>query len=136
MTQSAPLSSPAGGEGSKNICCVGDDDQSIYRWRGAEVGNILRFEQDFPGATVIRLERNYRSTARILGAASGLIAHNRGRLGKTLFPADTGANDPGRPIEVRGLWDDEAEARTVGEDIETLQRDGEPLGEMAILVRA
>jgi DNA helicase-2/ATP-dependent DNA helicase PcrA len=120
----------------KNLCVVGDDDQSIYRWRGAEVGNILRFEQDFPGATVIRLERNYRSTARILGAASGLIAHNRSRLGKTLFPADIGANDPGAAVEVRGVWDDEAEARLVGEDIENLQRDGCSLKEMAILVRA
>jgi DNA helicase II / ATP-dependent DNA helicase PcrA len=120
----------------KNLCVVGDDDQSIYRWRGAEVGNILRFEQDFPGATVIRLERNYRSTARILGAASGLIAHNRSRLGKTLFPADSGTNDPGAPVEVRGVWDDEAEARMVGDDIEQLQRDGCPLKQMAILVRA
>jgi len=120
----------------KNLCVVGDDDQSIYRWRGAEVGNILRFEQDFPGAKVIRLERNYRSTARILGAASGLIAHNRSRLGKTLRPAEVGTNDQGAPVEVRGVWDDEAEARMVGEDIEQLQREGCPLKEMAILVRA
>jgi DNA helicase-2/ATP-dependent DNA helicase PcrA len=116
----------------KNLCCVGDDDQSIYGWRGAEVGNILRFEKDFPGATVIRLEENYRSTGHILGAAAGLIAHNRGRLGKTLWTSAGG----GDKVHVRALWDGEAEARWVGEEIETLQRKGQSLGQMAILVRA
>ena len=82
------------GQGAKNICCVGDDDQSIYGWRGAEVDNILRFEKDFPGAKVIRLERNYRSTGHILGAASHLIAHNEGRLGKTLRTED----EPGEKV--------------------------------------
>src|SRR5680860_1401026 len=95
-------------QGSDNVCCVGDDDQSIYGWRGAEVDNILRFETDFPGAKVIRLERNYRSTAHILGAASGLIAHNQGRLGKTLH---TDGED-GDKVVVQGCWDDEEEART------------------------
>ena len=104
--------------GSPNICCVGDDDQSIYGWRGAEVDNILRFEKDFPGAKVIRLERNYRSTGHILAAASGLIAHNKGRLGKTLFTDDA----MGAPVAVTGVWDDEEEARTIGEDIEALQQ--------------
>ncbi|MBO6538534.1 MAG: UvrD-helicase domain-containing protein [Rhizobiaceae bacterium] len=117
-----------------NICCVGDDDQSIYGWRGAEVDNILRFEKDFPGATVIRLERNYRSTAHILGAASHLIAHNEGRLGKTLF---TEAADPDdAPVKVHASWDSEEEARAVGEEIEAAQRRGENLNDMAILVRA
>jgi len=114
-----------------NICCVGDDDQSIYGWRGAEVENILRFEKDFPDAKVIRLERNYRSTAAILGAASGLIARNEGRLGKTLWTE----GDPGEPVRIQGLWDGEAEARFVGEEIEGLQREGHSLGEIAILVR-
>jgi DNA helicase-2/ATP-dependent DNA helicase PcrA len=120
------------GQGSKNICCVGDDDQSIYGWRGAEVDNILRFEKDFPGATVIRLERNYRSTAHILGAASHLIAHNEGRLGKTLRTED----EPGEKVSVTGAWDSEEEARAIGEEIETLQRAGHSLEEIAILVRA
>jgi DNA helicase-2/ATP-dependent DNA helicase PcrA len=119
-------------QGSRNICCVGDDDQSIYGWRGAEVDNILRFETDFPGAKIIRLERNYRSTAHILGAASGLIAHNQGRLGKTLR-TDGSAGDK---VEVQGCWDDEEEARIIGEDIEQLQRQGQNLSEIAILVRA
>ena len=119
-------------QGSRNICCVGDDDQSIYGWRGAEVDNILRFETDFPGAKIIRLERNYRSTANILGAASGLIAHNKGRLGKTLR-TDGSA---GEKVEVQGCWDDEEEARIIGEDIEQLQRKGQNLSEIAILVRA
>jgi DNA helicase-2/ATP-dependent DNA helicase PcrA len=119
-------------QGSRNICCVGDDDQSIYGWRGAEVDNILRFETDFFGAKIIRLERNYRSTAHILGAASGLIAHNQGRLGKTLR-TDGSA---GEKVEVQGCWDDEEEARIIGEDIEQLQRKGQNLSEIAILVRA
>ncbi len=118
-------------QGHKNICCVGDDDQSIYGWRGAEVGNILRFETDFPGAKVIRLERNYRSTGRILATASGLIAHNRGRLGKTLWTED----EEGAKPRVRGLWDGEAEARFIGEEIEDLQRRGLALSQIAILVR-
>lgn len=120
------------GQGSKNICCVGDDDQSIYGWRGAEVDNILRFEKDFPGATVIRLERNYRSTGHILASASHLIAHNEGRLGKTLRTED----EPGEKVAVTGAWDSEEEARAVGEEIEELQRAGHSLEEMAILVRA
>ena len=120
------------GQGSKNICCVGDDDQSIYGWRGAEVDNILRFEKDFPGARVIRLERNYRSTAHILAAASHLITHNEGRLGKTLRTDE----DPGEKVTVTGAWDSEEEARSIGEEIEALQRDGHKLNEIAILVRA
>ncbi len=119
----------------RNLCCVGDDDQSIYSWRGAEVGNILRFEKDFPDAKVIRLERNYRSTPTILSAASHLIAHNEGRLGKTLR---TGLDDieEGAPIKIRGVWDGAAEARWLVEEIETLQRAGHPLDQIAILVRA
>jgi ATP-dependent DNA helicase UvrD/PcrA len=116
----------------KNICCVGDDDQSIYGWRGAEVDNILRFEHDFPGAKVIRLERNYRSTGHILAAASYLIAHNEGRLGKTLRTEDV----DGEKVTVTGAWDSEEEARGIGEEIEELQRAGERLNEIAILVRA
>ncbi|WFU43130.1 UvrD-helicase domain-containing protein [Bradyrhizobium sp. CB82] len=117
---------------TKNICCVGDDDQSIYGWRGAEVDNILRFEHDFPGAKVIRLERNYRSTGHILAAASHLIAHNEGRLGKTLRTED----EDGEKVTVTGAWDSEEEARGIGEEIEQLQRQGEKLNEIAILVRA
>ncbi len=116
----------------KNICCVGDDDQSIYSWRGAEVGNILRFEKDFPGAQVIRLEQNYRSTPHILAAASGLIAHNEGRLGKTLW-TDL---DAGEKVKLRGVWDGEEEARVVGEEIEERQAKGQSLEEIAVLIRA
>jgi DNA helicase-2/ATP-dependent DNA helicase PcrA len=116
----------------KNICCVGDDDQSIYSWRGAEVSNILRFEQDFPGAKIIRLEQNYRSTPHILGAASGLIAHNAGRLGKTLWTEAEG----GEKVRVVGVWDGPEEARRVGEELEAMQRAGERLDSAAILVRA
>jgi DNA helicase-2/ATP-dependent DNA helicase PcrA len=116
----------------KNICCVGDDDQSIYGWRGAEVDNILRFDHDFPGAKVIRLERNYRSTGHILAAASHLISHNQGRLGKTLRTEDI----PGEKVTVTGAWDSEEEARAIGEEIEQLQRQKHKLDEIAILVRA
>jgi DNA helicase II / ATP-dependent DNA helicase PcrA len=121
------LSSPP-----KNICCVGDDDQSIYGWRGAEVDNILRFEHDFPGAKIIRLERNYRSTGHILAAASHLIAHNEDRLGKTLRTEDV----DGEKVTVTGSWDSEEEARALGEEIEELQRGGHKLNDIAILVRA
>ena len=125
-------------QGHRNICCVGDDDQSIYGWRGAEVGNILRFEKDFPGAQVIRLEQNYRSTPQILGAASGLIAANQGRLGKTLW---TDA-EPGEKVRLIGHWDSEAEARWIGEEIESFQGGHRAsigqvnLNHIAILVRA
>ena len=118
----------------QNVCCVGDDDQSIYGWRGAEVDNILRFEKDFPGAKVIKLERNYRSTEHILGAAGHLIAHNEGRLGKTLFTDRVDPNDD--KVVVHAAWDSEEEARAVGEEIEQLQRNQHPLNNMAILVRA
>jgi DNA helicase-2/ATP-dependent DNA helicase PcrA len=115
-----------------NVCVVGDDDQSIYGWRGAEVENILRFERDFPGARVIRLERNYRSTPAILGAASGLIAANKGRLGKTLWTE----GDQGEKIKVQGVWDAEEEARNVAGEAEDLHTQGHRFGQMAILVRA
>jgi len=119
-------------QGRSNICCVGDDDQSIYSWRGAEVGNILRFEKDFPGARVIRLEQNYRSTQQILTAASHMIAHNSGRLGKTLWTEAEG----GDLLQVRAVWDGESEARFICDEIENLQRVGSSLDEVAILVRA
>jgi len=128
------LAQETGAPGQKNVCCVGDDDQSIYGWRGAEVDNILRFDKDFPGAVVIRLERNYRSTAHILGAAAHLIAHNEGRFGKTLF---TDRNDPeDGKVNVHAAWDSEEEARAVGETIEQLHRQKHNLNDMAILVRA
>ncbi len=117
-----------------NICCVGDDDQSIYGWRGAEVDNILRFDKDFPGAKIIKLERNYRSTQHILGAAAHLIAHNEGRLGKTLFTDRVDADDV--KVVVHSGWDSEEEARAVGEEIEQLHRGKHALNDMAILVRA
>ncbi|MCX7380751.1 MAG: UvrD-helicase domain-containing protein [Alphaproteobacteria bacterium] len=121
-------------QGHRNICCVGDDDQSIYSWRGAEVANILRFEKDFEGAKIVRLERNYRSTEQILAAASGLIAHNEGRLGKTLRP---GRNDAsGEKVQIVGLWDSDEEARMVVGKMESLRQGGHALGEMAVLVRA
>ena len=116
----------------KNICCVGDDDQSIYSWRGAQVENILKFEKDFPGAKVIKLEQNYRSTPHILAAASGVIAHNSGRLGKTLW---TDAAD-GEKLRVVGVWDGPEEARRVGDEIESCQRAGKSIDDIAILVRA
>ncbi len=119
-------------QGTGNICCVGDDDQSIYGWRGAEIGNILKFEQDFPGATVIKLEQNYRSTGHILKAASGFIAHNQGRLGKELWTD----GDMGDKVRVHGVWDGIEEARFVGDEVEALQRKGESLSHMAVLVRA
>ena len=118
--------------GTGNICCVGDDDQSIYGWRGAEVTNILKFEQDFEGANVVRLERNYRSTGHILAAASHIIKENRGRLGKTLWTE----GEQGEKVRLRGLWDGEAEARQIGDDIEQWQRDGNKLADCAVLVRA
>ena len=116
----------------RNICVVGDDDQSIYGWRGAEVENILRFEHDFPGAKVIRLEQNYRSTPHILAAASGLIAQNEGRLGKTLWTDMA----EGEKVKLTAAWDGEEEARKIGEEIENLQRKGVSLNDIAILVRA
>jgi DNA helicase II / ATP-dependent DNA helicase PcrA len=119
-------------QGRRNVCCVGDDDQSIYGWRGAEVDNILRFDHDFPGAVVIRLERNYRSTGHILAAASKIITHNDGRLGKTLFTD----GEAGEKVTVSGHWDSEEEARTIGEEIEALQHKGHRLNAIAILVRA
>ena len=122
-------------QGHRNICCVGDDDQSIYSWRGAEVENILRFEKDFEGAKIVRLESNYRSTASILAAASGLIAHNEGRLGKTLRPGRADAQG-GEKVSVVELWDSDEEARMVAGKIEQLRRDGHSLSEMAVLVRA
>ncbi len=122
-------------QGRRNICCVGDDDQSIYSWRGAEIGNILKFESDFPGARVIRLESNYRSTPHILAAASHLIAHNAGRLGKTLRPGLANA-DQGRAIQIHGVRDGEAEARLVVGEIEKRVALGEKLASMAVLVRA
>ncbi len=128
--QASPVATPEIRQ--KNICCVGDDDQSIYGWRGAEVDNILRFDHDFPGAKVIRLERNYRSTGHILAAASHLIAHNESRLGKTLRTEDV----EGEKVTVTGAWDSEEEARAIGEEIEQLQRAGDKLNEVAILVRA
>lgn len=116
----------------RNIACVGDDDQSIYSWRGAQVENILRFEHDFPGAKVIRLEQNYRSTPHILGAAGGVIANNTGRLGKQLWTE----LDAGEKVRVLGIWDGPEEARRVGEEIEAARRGGTSLDDVVILVRA
>ena len=118
----------------KNICCVGDDDQSIYSWRGAEVENILRFEKDFSGARIVRLEANYRSTAPILAAASALIAHNEGRLGKTLHPGNRDAS--GGQVEIISLWDSDEEARMISGRVESLRRRGDSLDDVAILVRS
>jgi DNA helicase-2/ATP-dependent DNA helicase PcrA len=124
-------------QGHSNICCVGDDDQSIYGWRGAEVGNILRFEKDFPGAYVVRLEQNYRSTGHILAAASGVISANKGRLGKTLWTE----GEDGEKVRLIGHWDGEEEARWVGEEIEAMGRGTRGMApispdRIAILVRA
>ena len=119
-------------EPRRNLCCVGDDDQSIYSWRGAEVANILRFEQDFPGAAIIRLEQNYRSTSHILAAADGLIANNAGRLGKSLW---TEAGD-GEKVRVIGIWDGPEEARRIGGECESMEARGRSLDDIAILVRA
>lgn len=116
----------------KNICCVGDDDQSIYSWRGAEVGNILRFERDYPDATIVRLECNYRSTPHILAAASAVIACNKQRLGKTLWTPAT----EGEKVRLKSVWDEGEEARFIGEEVEALQYQGVRLSDMAILVRA
>lgn len=121
--------------GHNNICCVGDDDQSIYSWRGADVDNILNFGKVFPDAKVVRLERNYRSTAHILGAASALIANNQGRLGKTLRVADEDKN-AGHLVVVQGYWNGSQEAEKVIEQVEDRQRQGVKLSDMAILVRA
>lgn len=118
--------------GHKNLCVVGDDDQSIYGWRGAEVENILRFEKDFPGTKTVRLERNYRSTNHILASASKLIAENSERLGKTLWTDF----EHGEKVKVRGVWDGEAEARLISDDIESLRASGVQYQDMAILVRA
>lgn len=115
-----------------NVCVVGDDDQSIYGWRGAEIENILRFEKDFPGAKVVRLERNYRSSGAILGAASGLIAANKGRLGKTLWTED----GEGEKVRIQGVYDGEEEARDIAATAEDMHRQGHAFGQMAILVRA
>ncbi len=119
-------------QGSGNLCVVGDDDQSIYGWRGAEVDNILRFEKDFPGAKVVKLERNYRSTGNILGAASGLISANQDRLGKTLWTEDDG----GEPVTVTGVWDAPAEARNIASEIENWKSRGRNYNDVAVLVRA
>ena len=116
----------------RNLCCVGDDDQSIYGWRGAEVDNILKFESDFPGAAIVRLEENYRSTGHILAAASGIIAHNESRLGKTLYTSA----DAGEKLRVNGYWDGADEARAVSADIEAMHADGHDLSQIAVLVRA
>ncbi|PIT70651.1 ATP-dependent helicase [Bartonella tribocorum] len=117
-----------------NLCCVGDDDQSIYGWRGAKVENILRFEKDFPSAKIIRLERNYRSTSHILKTASHLIAHNEERLGKVLFSAQEKSEE--EKVKIHSAWDSAEEARAIGEEIERAQQSGHALNHMAILVRA
>ena len=126
------LAQDSQGRGTSNVCVVGDDDQSIYGWRGAEVDNILRFEKDFPGAKVVKLERNYRSTAHILGAASGLIAANTDRLGKTLWTDEKG----GEKVSVMGVWDAPAEARIIANEVENWKSSGRRYSDVAILVRA
>ena len=119
-------------EEHKNICVVGDDDQSIYSWRGAEVKNILNFENDFSKTKTIRLEKNYRSSGNILEAASNLISYNEGRLGKTLW-TDTEA---GEKINIRNVYDGKEEARYISDEIESYQRKKFNINEIAILVRA
>ena len=116
----------------KNLCCVGDDDQSIYGWRGAEVGNILKFEKDYDGAQTVRLEENYRSTGHILACASALISHNETRLGKDLYTS----HDEGDAIQISGYWDGNEEARSLSSQIEFLIKDDHPLDQIAVLVRA
>ncbi|MBI1215153.1 MAG: AAA family ATPase [Alphaproteobacteria bacterium] len=120
----------------KNICCVGDDDQSIYGWRGAEIGNILKFEKDFPGATIVRLEQNYRSTQHILAAANGVISHNSARLGKELWSPEHPEYGAGEKVALRGVWDGPQEAEMIAAEIEDLHRKKWSLSEIAILVRA
>ena len=115
-----------------NICCVGDDDQSIYSWRGAEVSNILRFEKDFPNAKIIRLEQNYRSTGNILAAASRLIESNESRFGKTLWTSSS----EGEKVSITSTWDGEEEARIITDEIESYSLNNKNLDEIAILVRA
>ena len=117
---------------NKNLCCVGDDDQSIYGWRGAEVGNILKFEKDYEGAVTVRLEENYRSTGHILSCASALISHNETRLGKELYTS----HGDGDEIQISGYWDGTEEARSLSSQIEFLIKDDHDLNEIAVLVRA
>jgi len=114
-----------------NLCVVGDDDQSIYRWRGAEVGNILGFERDFPGCTTIRLEQNYRSTGTILEAAGTVVANNVGRKGKTLWTE----NPDGEPITLEALPDDLEEARYVVSQLKLLRQSGRHFRDIALLYR-
>jgi len=116
----------------KGLCCVGDDDQAIYSWRGAEVGNILRFEKDFENTKIVRLERNYRSKGHILGAASSLISNNENRLGKTIWTE----TDQGEKVIIRRVYNGFDEATFAVEKIEDLRIKGVPYNEMAILVRA
>ena len=116
----------------QNLCAVGDDDQSIYSWRGADVNNILNFEKDFPKAKIIKLEKNYRSTGNILEAASHLISHNKSRLGKTLWTD----YEMGNTLNVRTVYDGQEEARAISDEIESYQREKISLNDIAILVRA
>ena len=118
-------------QGYKNICCVGDDDQSIYSWRGADVSNLLNFEKNFSDVEIIRLEQNYRSTKNILNCASSLISKNKGRYGKELWSD----NDVGDKINVNGFWETKEEAIFVSEKIENLIKNNEKLNEIAILFR-
>ena len=116
----------------RNICCVGDEDQSIYGWRGAQLKNILNFEKDFDGAKIIRLEQNYRSTGNILGAATCLISENKERIGKKLW-----TNDPsGQPVKIINLENDTLEAVFISKKIFELEKDSVHLSRIAILTRA